>query len=146
MRADNLNKKFNSTNEKKYELIQDDEAKKLGLYRVRALRDFGDIKKGEIGGFVSGEHNLSHMGNCWIADNAVVSHDAQVLDNACVSGHSAVTGRAKISGHAIISGWVQITGDAEISGRTCMTSLLPNPSFDENPQPYRGIDPKKFDL
>lgn len=52
--------------EKKYELISSD---KPGLYRIKALRDFGLIKKGEIGGYVQSEKNLSHEGNCWFFVN-----------------------------------------------------------------------------
>ena len=48
---------------KKYEIVNK---------RVKALRDFADIRKGDVGGFVDGEHNLSHEGNCWIYDCAEV--------------------------------------------------------------------------
>ena len=43
--------------DKKYELIPDG-----SLFRLRALRDFGDVKKGDIGGLVESEENLSHNG------------------------------------------------------------------------------------
>ena len=49
--------------DKKYELTESDIK---GFYRVKALRSFCDIKKGDIGGFVKNEHNLSHTGACWI--------------------------------------------------------------------------------
>ena len=58
---------------RKYELT--DETKQFGsstLYRIRALRDFGDVKAGDLGGFVENETNLSHRGDCWIANNALV--------------------------------------------------------------------------
>ena len=42
--------------EKKYELIPSD---REGLYRVKALRDFNDVKKGDIGGYIQSERNLS---------------------------------------------------------------------------------------
>lgn len=32
------------------------------LYRIEALKDFGDIRKGEKGGFVESEDNLSQEG------------------------------------------------------------------------------------
>lgn len=62
------------------------------LYRIQALRDFGDVKEGEFGGWIESEKNLSHegsawvSGNAWVSDNAQVSGDAQVSDNAQVSG------------------------------------------------------------
>ena len=32
------------------------------LCRIEALKDFGDVKKGDKGGFIEDEHNLSHAG------------------------------------------------------------------------------------
>ena len=75
--------------DKKYELIPSD---KEGLFRVKALRDFNDVKKGDIGGYVEGEKNLSQLGDCWIYDNAriynnaVIRDDARVCDNARIWG------------------------------------------------------------
>jgi len=65
--------------EKKYELT--DEVKSFGnitLYRIRALRDFMNIKKGEVGGFIEKESNLSHSGDAWVYGNAEVYGDAKV--------------------------------------------------------------------
>lgn len=50
--------------DKKYELI---ETYYTGRYRIKALKDFqlvtGEmVKKGDLGGRVDGEHNLSHEG------------------------------------------------------------------------------------
>lgn len=36
------------------------------LFRIRALRDFGDVKKGDLGGYIAGEENLSHYEDCWV--------------------------------------------------------------------------------
>ena len=33
------------------------------LYRIQALRDFGDVKEGEFGGWIESEKNLSHEGS-----------------------------------------------------------------------------------
>lgn len=43
------------------------------LKRIRALIGFGDVVKGEVGGFIEDEKNLSHNGNAWVADNARVT-------------------------------------------------------------------------
>jgi len=40
------------------------------LYRIRALKDFGDVKKGDIGGYIQSKSNLSQEGNVWIYDAA----------------------------------------------------------------------------
>ena len=41
---------------KKYEINSEN--------RVVALIDFGDVKTGDVGGFVESENNLSHDGLC----------------------------------------------------------------------------------
>lgn len=51
--------------EKKYKLT--DECITIGkhkLYRIEALKDFGDVHKGEKGGFIGSEVNLSQYGDC----------------------------------------------------------------------------------
>lgn len=50
--------------EKKFELTSDTKDTELRqLYRIKALIDFGDVKAGDLGGFVEKEENLSHSGN-----------------------------------------------------------------------------------
>lgn len=106
----------------KYELT--DETMKIDghtLHRIRALRDFGDVKEGDLGGFIESEDNLSHEGDCWVGDNAVVYDNAKVYENAQVTGdalvewNAQVAGEAKVFGNASISGDAKITGNAEIS-------------------------------
>ena len=80
--------------EKKYRLLEDDTITVNGrtLHGIEALRDFADVKKGDKGGYIESEINLSHEGNCWVSgnawvcDNARVSGTARVLGNACVYG------------------------------------------------------------
>lgn len=60
------------------------------LYRIRALKDFNNIKKGDLGGFIEKEGNLSHHGNAWVGGNA------QVFGNAKVFGYAKVSGDAFI--------------------------------------------------
>lgn len=50
------------------------------LKRIRALISFGFVAKGEIGGFIEDEKNLSHGGNAWVTDNARVTGNAWVTD------------------------------------------------------------------
>ena len=67
---------------KKYKLT-DEAIQHYGktLYRIEALIDFGDVDKGDKGGFVESEENLSHDGNCWVCGNANVCGDAKVTNN-----------------------------------------------------------------
>ena len=110
---------------KKYELLKRG-AVHSGLYQIRALRDFGDIKKGQLGGFVEGEHNLSHDGKCWIADDAIVSGQARVSENALISDSACIGGNVKIKGEARIAGWIELNGETEISGRMHVHSQPPD--------------------
>ena len=78
---------------KKYELLKDNAITPFGrtLYRIKATTDFGNVKKGELGGYIEKEENLSHLGNAWVSGNARVSDDAWVSDNARVSGNARVS-------------------------------------------------------
>ena len=51
------------------------------LRRIRALRDFADVKAGDLGGFVESEKNLSQEGNAWVYGNARVCGNAKIRSN-----------------------------------------------------------------
>lgn len=42
------------------------------LYQIEALKDFSDVKSGDLGGWIEKESNLSQEGNCWVSGNAMV--------------------------------------------------------------------------
>ena len=68
---------------KKYELTDETiEVYGTALHRIKALKDFGNVKKGELGGYVESERNLSQEGNCWVYGNAWVCGNAEVCGNA----------------------------------------------------------------
>lgn len=115
----------------KYELT--DETMKISehtLHRIRALRDFGDVEEGDLGGFIESEDNLSHERNCWIGDDATVYDKARVYENAQVTGDANVCGNAEVCGNAWIydnagvcdrawvTGYTKVYGDAEVCGET----------------------------
>lgn len=94
---------------KKYELTNETiEYKGKKLYRIKALIDFGNVKKGARGGFVEKEENLSMSGNAWVCGdakvcgNAQVCGDVQVSGNALVCGSAFVYGTAKVCGNALV--------------------------------------------
>ena len=84
--------------DKKYELLKDDykEVYRFKLYRIRALKDFGDVKKGEVGGYIEKEENLSQK------------------NTSRVFGETRVFDKAKVYGKAIVYGEAEICGEAEI--------------------------------
>ena len=74
---------------KKYELTDETiEVYGTALHRIKALKDFGNVKKGELGGYVESERNLSQEGNCWVYSNAEVCGNAKVYSNALVCGNA----------------------------------------------------------
>ena len=116
--------------EKKYELVKDNvkisiiNGRVLILYRIRALKDFSDVKKGDLGGFVEKEENLGQYGNCWLYSDAKVYDDAEVYGNAKVYDKAEVYGNASVSGNAIIADnaiiceHAKVFGNAKIYGNT----------------------------
>ena len=97
--------------ERKYELIKSD---KPGFYHPRALRDFCDITKGSVGGYIQGEDNLSQYGNAWVYCQAQVYGNAQVYDDAQVYGNAQVYGIAQVRGDALVSGDALVYGYAKV--------------------------------
>ena len=81
---------------KKFELTAEFVTNVFGkkLFRIKALVAFGDVEKGELGGFIEKEDNLSHDDNAWVSGNARVSGNAQVSGNA---DYAAVAGFGRYS-------------------------------------------------
>ena len=86
------------------------------LYRIKALRDFGDVKVGDLGGFVQSKNNLSQKGSCWIYDNAKISDFASIYDHAIINGTARICDSAIIFGDVVISDSAVISGSAIIFG------------------------------
>ena len=114
---------------KKYELTSETKViNGVELHRIKALKSFGNIKEGDLGGWIESEKNLSQdgdawvggnakvCGNAWVGYNARVDRDATVRGNATVSGNAKVRGNATISGDAIVSGNATISGNAKVRG------------------------------
>lgn len=72
------------------------------LYRIRALIDIQEhgVKKGDLGGWIETEENLSHDGAALVSGSAVVGGSARVGGTAVVSGLALVGGSARVSSSA----------------------------------------------
>ena len=109
-----MNKKFELTNESTYYCG-------VKVYRIKALKDFGNVKAGDLGGFVEREANLSHEGDCWVYDNAIVCNAARVYGNAIIRDYAKIYDYAKVFdnarvyGNAKIFDYAKIYDNAEIS-------------------------------
>lgn len=90
--------------EKKYELTEETMEISGGkfLHRIKALKDFDNVKKGDLGGLIESEKNLSQEGTCWIYDHAVVYENAEIRDSAVVKGVSLINGNAVAKDHALV--------------------------------------------
>ena len=78
----------------KYEILKDEFIEFDGrkLYRIKALKDFHNVKEGEFGGYIESEQNLSQEGDAWVCGNARVYGNAWVYGDAWVSGNAWVFG------------------------------------------------------
>lgn len=119
--------------DKKFEVLWDDPIDRLicgcpmKLYRIRALKAFftealAFVKKGDLGGYVSSEKNLSQEGSSWInscasvVNNAVVKDDALVSGNAIVKDNAVICEKALVSKDAVISDKARVCGKAAVAG------------------------------
>lgn len=94
--------------DKKYELLKDDYVKvgERTAYRIKVLKDFGNVKKGDLGGYIEKEENLSHDRNAWVFENA------KVYDSAVIKGPNvSVAGDVKVCGDCHIAAGTTATGD-----------------------------------
>ena len=110
--------KEKAATEKKYRLT--DETITVGgrtLYRIEALKDIPSlgVSKGEKGGFIEKEDNLSQAGAAWVSDNALVFDNARVSDNAWVSGNALVFDNARVSDNAWVFNNARVSDNALVS-------------------------------
>lgn len=85
------------------------------LFRVVAEKDFGFIRKGDLGGLVESQANLSQEGNCWIEYGCRVVGQAVVRDNAMLIGNVMMRDFTKVCGNAILRENISLYGDTLIS-------------------------------
>ena len=64
--------------EKKFELTEKYVVNELGtkLYQIKCTKTFEYAKKGELGGYIEREVNLSQEGNAWVSGDACIKSDA----------------------------------------------------------------------
>lgn len=124
---------------RKYELT--DETKTLSngtvLHRIRAARTFTTsneivVIKGEPGGWVESEDNLSQFDSAWVFGEAMVyggsrvygsAHirdSARVFGSACVCGEALIFGSARIFGSALVYGNAVVSGNARVFCSACV--------------------------
>ena len=90
------------------------------LHQIVALKDFGMIKKGDLGGWIEDYSNLSQEGKAWVTNNACVYASAKVTMNAFVGGKAHIAGEALVTEDAFVQNNAYIYGNAEVGGHACV--------------------------
>lgn len=120
----NLTSKENN----KYEMIENDSITYKGrkLYRIKALKDLYNVRKGQLGGYIESEGNLSIYDDCWVFEDAKAYDCASITDkvrlidkseaynNAELSGNVTLWDNAKAYGNARASEYVVLWDNSEI--------------------------------
>ena len=114
---------FNKKKYKKYVFTNDTYTSDDGavLHRIVAIRDFGIIKRGTLGGYIRSESNLSHRGNCWVTYDAKVFGAASVTENAIIMGSAEVSGICTITNLARVCGESKLKGNVHCAGEAFIT-------------------------
>jgi hypothetical protein len=86
----------------------------ITLHQIKAIKSFGDVKKGDLGGFVQRQENLSQDGLCWIYDNSLVYLDARVEDDAKAKNGCWIWNSAKLRNEAIAEDSCYLSGDIDV--------------------------------
>lgn len=68
------------------------------LYRIRALKNFRNVKAGDLGGWVSDKYNLSQEGECWIYDEAKCMDNARMYHNSAMYNNSVMCDFSEMHG------------------------------------------------
>lgn len=78
--------------------------------QIRALFDIPahGVKTGDIGGYLEDESCLSHFGNAWVADSAMIHN------SSCVSGDALVKDNAMLLLNCYLYGTVTVSGNARL--------------------------------
>ena len=125
--------------------IRTDISKRIGpftVYRIEALRDFADVKKGDLGGWIEKEANLSQRGTCWVYNDAAVFNDAMVADSAIVAGQANVYGYAHVLDNALVTGHSRVYDNALLENDVIITnyaSVCDNARISNNAQIYNNV-------
>ena len=87
--------------EKKYKTVK--EGNMLRIIALKRLGEFDQVVKGDRGGLIEKEENLSQEGDCWVFEDAQVSGNAQVYEDAFILESACVSGNAKVYGNAWVT-------------------------------------------
>ena len=103
-------------------ILEKEEVKPDGRTEVKEEKvTYYQEVRGELGGWLEIESNLSQDGDCWVEPDGYVMGEARVCDDAVVSGGAEVGGSAFVCGEAEIKGPVGIGGRAKVCDKAKVT-------------------------
>lgn len=87
------------------------------LRRILYIKDVTLFsRKGEVGGWIEGEHNLSHEGDCAVLGNAKVFGNASIQETSCVKGEAIIKDNVIVKGKALVLNNSIVGADTIIGG------------------------------
>jgi len=100
------------------------------VYRIKACRNFNNVKKGDIGGYIGKHCYLAQTGKCWIYDDAIVNGATFIKGNSIIKDNAHINGRdivirdnCRISGYVVIAGEnITIAGNSIIRNQATINS------------------------
>lgn len=142
-----MGKKYEITNESK--IINGQRVYRIEAARDLTLIDGTKVHKGDPGGFIQSEYNLSQDGICWAGENSCICggswfydpetggsrcmnqdpgaeveppefDGAVVSENAYIFDEVLVSGHAKVYGNAVVFDHVTIFGNSAVHGEACV--------------------------
>ena len=80
----------------------------FGCRRIKALCNFGDVREGDIGGWIQNEFNLSDRGHCWLGPDSMALGKVRIKDGVQIHGEVIISGESELSGDAIVNGHLKL--------------------------------------
>ena len=130
---------------KKYEILMDEEntIEYEGhiLHRIKALKDFEDVEKGDLGGYVEDYTNLSQYGNCWIYNDAKAMDNSKIYDNSIICDNSIMCDHSRIYDNSEMYGNSRMYNNSVMCGNSTMfgnSIMCDNSRMHDNSEMHSG--------
>ena len=91
--------------ENKFEVVDTKEHEGHTLYRIKAMKNFSDIKKDDLGGWIENKDSLSQTNYSWVYPTGIVYGDSTISKDAKIYGkvfNSTITDDAVVLEKGII--------------------------------------------
>ncbi|AJD93176.1 hypothetical protein JMA_38580 (plasmid) [Jeotgalibacillus malaysiensis] len=119
------NKKFSMTNDKRYfqgfllsQIVAEEDIPKYG------------VKKGDVGGWIESESNLSQQGTAWVRGGSYVYGHSRVAGDVLVEGNSRIGNESELQGRGVVRDstlhFTMTNGEFSFISSTLFNVCLPN--------------------